>query len=267
LVATLLLFTSLSFDGLKIFAEDNKTEVTYEDYSENANVTVVAPSDMFEEGTVLDVTDISDDEAWAIAYEALGEELESAKGVKVAFSKDGEEVVSVAGVEREDAAKTMGGTFQKEFYRDTYGNEYFYDTKCGQSKYDWLLEEKRKGNNLTKAGANERASNYIYSHKLYRTADGDQVFVREDEEEDFQKTATERGWNPQEVVTKRWNGLDITGPADALMAWKLEFSDGGVLSDDMMAALGATEGDIEKGKVYQVEHIKKAYEQLREISR
>ena len=38
LVATLLLFTSMSFDGLKIFAEDNKTEVTYEDYSENANV-------------------------------------------------------------------------------------------------------------------------------------------------------------------------------------------------------------------------------------
>jgi hypothetical protein len=172
-------------------------------------------------------------------------------------SKDGEEVVSVAGAEREDAAKTMGGTFQKEFYRDAHGNEYFYDANSGQSEQDWLLEQKQQGNELTKAGANERASNYIYSHKLYRTADGDQIFVREDEEEDFQKTATERGWNPQEIVTKRWNGLDVTGTADALMGWKQEFSDGGVLSDDMMAALGATEDDIIRGKEYQAGLVKK----------
>lgn len=171
--------------------------------------------------------------------------------------------VSMASAERADCAEALGGTFQKEFYRDASGNEYFYNADSGQSEEDWLKEKQQAGVTLTKAGENERASNYIYQHKMYDLSDGRRVFVREDEEEAFQKKAQTEGWAPKAVVTRRWNGVDFTGDLKQLLGLQQKYAKNGVFDDGTLMAMGATEDQVIQGKLSQQDKINKILEQYK----
>ena len=172
--------------------------------------------------------------------------------------------VAVASKERDEMAQAVGGTFSKDFYRDAAGNEYFYDANSGVSEAEWLVEKQSSGLTLTKAGENERPSNYIYTYKIYDLGGEEgRVRVREDEEEAFAKRAKERGWTPQEVTTRRWNGVDFTGTNEALNNLQKDYAKDGVFRDDQLLALGATEDMIFKGKERMAEKVKKIDDQFK----
>lgn len=176
---------------------------------------------------------------------------------------DGAGPVSMASAEQADCAEALGGTFQKDFYRDDSGNEYFYNADSGQSEEDWLKEKQQSGLNLTKAGENERASNYIYQHKMYDLSDGRRVFVREDEEEAFQKKAQSEGWTPKAVSTRRWNGVDFTGDLEQLLMLQQKYAKNGVFDDGTLMAMGASEEQVMQGKLSQQDKVNKILEQYK----
>ncbi|MBQ7223077.1 MAG: InlB B-repeat-containing protein, partial [Erysipelotrichaceae bacterium] len=93
LVTSFMMFTSMNWNGIMIWAQDNKETDTFESTTKQMNVTVTAAKDMFPAGTEMKVTDISDEEALQYATENLGEEnVKSAKGVDITFFYDGEEI-------------------------------------------------------------------------------------------------------------------------------------------------------------------------------
>lgn len=162
----------------------------------------------------------------------------------------------VSSKERDEMARSLGGTFSKDFYRDSDGQEYIYDANSGISESDWLLEKQSQGVGLTKAGADERPSNYIYTHKIYNLGELGNVRVREDEEDAFRAHANKQGWKPQEISTRRWNGVDFTGTTEALNNLQKEYAKDGIFDDGQLMALGATEDMVLKGKEYQARRVK-----------
>ena len=67
LVAIALVFTSLSWDGIRVVAEDNKTQTVFESATKEMRVTVTADKDVFPEGTKMVVKDVSKEDALAYA--------------------------------------------------------------------------------------------------------------------------------------------------------------------------------------------------------
>ena len=93
LVAAVMLFTSLSWDGIRIVAEENKTHDVFESTTSQMRVTVTAEKGAFPEGTEMKVIDISQDDALAYAHDAMGEEnVVNAYAVDITFYLDGEEI-------------------------------------------------------------------------------------------------------------------------------------------------------------------------------
>lgn len=175
----------------------------------------------------------------------------------------GQDPVTMASMERDECAKALGGTFQKDFYRDQQGNEYQYDAASGVTEEDWLKEQQQFGIQLTKAGENERPTNYIYQHKMYDLGDGQQVYVREDEEEEFHQQAQKNGWAPKALTSRRWNGVEVTGDAEQLLNLQQNFSQDGYFDDATMVAMGASEEQILTGQQRMQELVQKVDEQVK----
>lgn len=177
---------------------------------------------------------------------------------------NGQDPVTVASKEREECAEALGGTFRTDFYKDANGGEHFYDKDSGLSEWEWIENKQKEVGHLTRAGADERPSNYIYTYKTYDLGgELGQVRVREDEQKDFEASVSAQGLQPREVSTQRWNGVDVSGYSEQLEDVFSRFSKNGRLTDDQMLVMGATEEAIAAGKENMQHRIDKIDESLR----
>ena len=177
---------------------------------------------------------------------------------------NGQDPVTVASKEREECAEALGGTFRTDFYKDANGGEHFYDKDSGLSEWEWIENKQKEVGHLTRAGADERPSNYIYTYKTYDLGgELGQVRVREDEQKDFEASVSAQGLQPREISTQRWNGVDVSGYSEQLEDVFSRFSKNGRLTDDQMLVMGATEEAIAAGKENMQHRIDKIDESLR----
>lgn len=179
---------------------------------------------------------------------------------------NGQDPVLMASKEAEECATALGGTFQKEFWKDQHGGEHFYDKDSGLSEWEWVEEKQKElGTQLTRSTEKERPSNYIYTYDVFDLGEGlGQVYVREDEQEEFNAQAQKQGWMPRKVSTQRWNGVDISGDEEQLNNVFNQFSKDGRLSDDQLRVLGVTEETLEAGKENMARRIEAVNESLKE---